>query len=101
MSLGRLQSFPERNKLRHRCICEKPPQDVSFSGDIINTVTCTNTKDSSCEKERNLKSVQKDVCYERQNRRKRSAKHSFTYIPQLVIKPKSKRLKVFLFYFLL
>lgn len=84
---------------REFCICEKPPRTL---GTILDTFTCTSSKDSrtSCEKEKNLKPVQKDVCYERHNRRKRSAKHSFTFIPEIVIEPKWKRSKVLIFLFL-
>lgn len=94
MSVERLQSFPKSQKVRDLCTCEKPPPILQ--GDIIDTVTCTNVKDSliSCEKERNLKPVQKDVCFERHNRRKRSAKQSFSYIPKIVINPKRRRSKV-------
>lgn len=95
MSLERLQSFPKTQKAPDLCICEKPSL---LSGTIKNTVTCTNSKGTliSCEKDK-MKPVQKDVCYERHNRRKRSAKHSFTFVPKIVIKPKWKRSKVFFF----
>ncbi|XP_065937728.1 von Willebrand factor D and EGF domain-containing protein [Magallana gigas] len=91
MSLERLQSFPKTQKAPDLCICEKPSL---LSGTIKNTVTCTNSKGTliSCEKDK-MKPVQKDVCYERHNRRKRSAKHSFTFVPKIVIKPKWKRSK--------
>lgn len=94
MSLEKLQSFPKSQKVRDLCTCEKPA--LILQDDIIHTVTCANDKDSliSCEKERNLKPVQKDVCFERHNRRKRSAKHSFSYIPKIVIDPKRRRSKV-------
>lgn len=96
MSLEKLQSFPKTQKARDLCVCEKPAPP--FLGDIIDTATCTNSKESliSCEKEKNLKPVQKDICYERQNRRKRSARHSFTFIPPLVKRPIWKRSKVLL-----
>lgn len=91
MTLERLQSFPKTRKARDLCICEKPSLS---SGTIKNTLTCTNAKGLiSCDKDK-MKPAQKDVCYERHNRRKRSAKHSFTFMPKIVIEPKLKRSKV-------
>lgn len=83
--MDKLQSFPKSNKSRDLCICQKKP-----SGSITETITCTNNNDEriQCNAETNLKPVQKDTCYERHNRKKRSLSHSFTYIPHNLVLPK-------------
>lgn len=91
MSMDKLQSFPKTNKSRDLCICKS-----EFSGSITETITCTDNNDEriQCNAETNLKPVQKDTCYERHNRKKRSLSHCFTYIPQILVQPKRKETKM-------
>ncbi|XP_062599868.1 von Willebrand factor D and EGF domain-containing protein-like [Saccostrea cucullata] len=92
MDIKQLQSFPRTKNSRDLCICK--PTKKSVKGDIIDTLTCTNEDKEliTCEKD-NRKPVQKDICYERHSRRKRSIDRLFTYIPNNYVHPKRKRTK--------
>lgn len=62
------------------CICDKT--DPNEQG-IHEEITCTNAIESgdACGRDSDITPVQKGTCYERHNRKKRSARHHITYLP--------------------
>lgn len=91
MSMEELWSFPITNKSRDLCICRN-----NDDGSITETITCTDNNDerNQCNTDKNRTTVQKDTCFERHNRRKRSLSHSFTYIPHNLVLSKRKETKM-------
>lgn len=88
MPIEKLQSFPKTKNKKNLCVCKKGRQE----GDLNEEITCTNdTSLIECDKDDNLKPVQKDVCYERHSRRKRSANRLFKFIPNNYVSPKPRR----------
>lgn len=87
MPIEKLQSFPKTKNKKDLCVCKE-----TQTGSINAEITCTNdTSLIECDKDDNLKPVQKDVCYERHSRRKRSANRLFTFIPNNYVSPKPRR----------
>lgn len=88
MSMTKLQSFSKSNNPRDLCICRKGSSGTA--GFIQDIITCTDNKPEliACNAQKNLIPVQKDTCYERHNRKRRSLRHSFTYIPNNLVLPK-------------
>lgn len=92
MPMAKLQSFSKSNKLPDLCICKNEPGH-NPPGYIKDTITCTNNKPEliQCNKKKNLIPVKNDTCHEKHNRKKRSARHSFSYIPNNLVLPKRKK----------
>lgn len=109
MSVSELQQRYNKTYRTHDiCICNKTnPNENGLHEELI----CSNAIESgdACGRDNDLTPVQKGTCYERHNRKKRSARHHITYLPDnFVTNDVVERAKVnldkqwhALFYFLL
>lgn len=86
MSVFELQQRYNKTYRAHDiCICNKT--DPNEQG-INEEITCTNAVESgdACGRDNDITPVQKGTCYERHNRKKRSARHQITYLPDNFVK---------------
>lgn len=82
MSLEDLQNrYNKTYRSQEICICNKTLSDDQ--GDLLEELLCTNAMESgdACGRDNDVSPVQKGTCYERHNRKKRSARHHITYLP--------------------
>lgn len=73
-------NYNKTYRARNICICnQSKPAD-----ELHQEITCTNAKEygGSCDKDEDVVPVQKDTCYERHKRKRRSTRHSIAYIPE-------------------
>lgn len=82
MSLDDLQNrYNKTYRSQKICICNKTLSD--YPGDLLEELLCTNTIESgdACGRDNDVSPVQKGTCYESHERKKRSARHRITYLP--------------------
>lgn len=78
----------------HICVCNKTGSNDQV---ILEEILCTNVKESNkvCGRENDVTPVEKKVCRERHNRKKRSSRYHITYLPENFVHPSAaKRIKV-------